>query len=190
MVARVQSADDIDIQIAIYGALGLPVDAVAERVKLTPEQVQERRSGPKASRIDAIAAWTKDAIHERLDVEIASVDVKRRINEMSYQLIEKGLAAALDGVDIPCMECGRKPFITTAQLTAAKEGLDRTEGKALDRKSILQQHTGKVEHQWRVEDEDLRSLLDGIAHQNALFERFAAARRANTEPDEPQEPTN
>jgi hypothetical protein len=174
MASNVPPANDVDIQIAIYDALGLSADAVAERVKLTAEQVQERRSGQKSSRIDAIRAWTKDAMHERLDVEIASVDVKRHINEMSYQLIEKGLTAALDTVDIACLECGRKPFITTAQLTAAKEGLDRTEGKALDRKSILQQHTGKVEHTYTVDGENLTEILAELSRLNKLREGFTA----------------
>lgn len=188
MVAKAALGDDIDTQIAIYDAMGLLPDAVAERVKLSLEQVQERRSGRQANRIETIRAWTKDAMAERLDVEIASVDVKRHINEMSYQLIEKGLQAALDTVDISCLECGRKPFITTAQLTAAREGLDRTEGKALDRKSILQKHTGKVEHSYSVDGQDLSEILSELSRLNKLREGFTASPEERKA--EPQETLN
>jgi hypothetical protein len=185
MAAKAPLGDDIDIQIAIYDALGLLPDAVAERVKLSLEQVQERRSGRQANRIETIRAWTKDAMAERLDVEIASVDVKRHINDMSYKLIEKGLVAAHDTVDIACMECGRKPFITTAQLAAAKEGLDRTEGKALDRKSILQQHSGKVEHSYSVDGQNLSEILSELQRLNKLREGFSApSEGASSEPQE------
>lgn len=174
MALKAPPADDVDVQIGIYDALGLSAAAIAERVNLTEEQVSERRAGPAAHRIDSIRAWTKDAMAERLDVEIASVDLKRHINDMSYKLIEKGLVAAHDTVDIPCMECGRKPLITTAQLAAAKEGLDRTEGKALDRKSILQQHSGKVEHNYTVDGETISEILSELQRLNKLREGFTA----------------
>lgn len=160
MALRIPNPDMLDIQIAVFESCEWKPGEIAERLNRSTEALRLRRTGKKRAFIEEVGAIVQEGIAKRVAIRFAAADAKRRVNEKSW----RGLEAMLDRIEPN--EKGEKVLVLDSLMLASfKEGLDRTEGKSLDRKAILSQHT-EIHQQERLASDEMVEVdyedLDGI----------------------------
>lgn len=152
-----KAPDETDIRIGIGLGFDLPITEIAERVDRDAATVHRRRAD-KPDFIEAIRAYTSTIASTVLEKRIKAVeekgDLKQRLSQKAYARLEELLSGegAPDGLT----------------LAALKEALDRTEGKALDRKAILSRHEETITHRI-VSDETVNRLARFMARNELLL---------------------
>jgi hypothetical protein len=149
--------DDIDTQIGIYLGLEMPIAEIASRIGKSDVTVHRRRA-TAGEFIEKVRAWTASAAASTLEHKVRAIeskrDIKGRISAKAYQRLETLLEREEDD---------------GLTLSALKEALDRSEGKALDRKAILSRHEETVTHE--ISDATLQRLtafMNKPAHQGLI----------------------
>jgi hypothetical protein len=160
-MVKSRNRDDSATQIGILIGAEWPVKDIAEHLGLSQATVfnHKKRHGDA---IQLVAGWTRLAIgrYVKARIEKAEADLaerKKSIHEKGYRVIEKKLDMAL----------GEETVVLDAtDLRAAEMGIERTEGKPLDRKAILE----RSEHIYRVEVDgsDLDAVLGELAQINEM----------------------
>lgn len=172
---RPKPPDETDIKIGLLTALGWKPSKIGEEIGMSYEGVHQRMIGSKAAFIAQMTEWTRAYVAREVAARVASIDLKQKINRKAYKTINKTLDHALDE---------NTEEVSSTHIMAAKEGLDRTEGKALDRKAILSQHTENLNVTVHHVDGD---ALDSIAEEARRINEMR--RKALTAPADVMEAT-
>lgn len=155
---------DADVQVGILIGAGWTTNDVAQLFGVTHVAIVQRRKR-NAALINKVIEWTRMAtdkyVAERIkEAEDEIAERKKNIKKKSYRIIEKTLdhGLAQDETSKPEKE----------HLAAAEMALDRTEGKAIDRKQIHQLNETLNSGQTRDLSEGLLNNilteLQGITH--------------------------
>lgn len=146
-----EESDDKTVQVAIYKALEWTEDEIAEVMGVSQPAINQRASRYR-ERIAQVMAWVNVAAAKYIEKRIVALetkaDVKKRIHEKGYKLVEKTLDQGLkdaekttapDGtvIDTPAVE------VSMVHLRAADMAIERTEGKAVDHKRI-ESHSQRI----------------------------------------------
>lgn len=161
LMRRRQHDDSINIQIGIFLGADWTVGDIAQHLGVNSQAVSMRRCRHKPL-IDTVMAQTRVAISKYVETRIKAAEddiqeTKKRLHGKSYKLIEKTVNHGLkDEVEQP----------DQTHLRAAEMGIERTEGRPLDRKAILERN----EHVYRIEVDgsDLDSVLQEVALINEM----------------------
>lgn len=160
---------DVNIQVGIFIGcdwtlsdiakhLGVSVAAISQRKKRRENrQVIERVSG--YVRV-AVSKYVQARVHEQ-ENDIA--ERKKKILEKGYKTLEKTLDAGL----VPDAE------VQPIHLKAAEMGIERTEGKPLDRRAILEL-TGADVRGREIDGGDLEDILAEVARINEMRKQTLA----------------
>lgn len=128
-------ADEKDTQIGIYLALEWNHQEIADAVGFQASAISKRLRAPgHAEAIEKAKSWASAASARYLAKKIRDIetkaDIKARIHEKSYKLVERTVDDGLSAAEVG-----------PVHLKAADMGIERVEGKALDRKTIESMHT-------------------------------------------------
>lgn len=152
------NADETDIKVAILYAMGVRVEEIAARLDRKADTLYKRR----AREYDRLYSWVEKLVESELERNVAArvtkiqehADLKAQIQKQSY----RGLKKLVDRVD----DEGPPDVLL---LGAVKEGLDRTEGKALDRKAILSRNENV--NRTEISIDDLAEFMDEVRRLSA-----------------------
>ena len=154
-------ADEKDTQIGIYLALEWNHQEIADAVGFQASAISKRLRAPgHAEAIEKAKSWASAASARYLAKKIRDIetkaDIKARIHEKSYKLVERTVDDGLSAAEVG-----------PVHLKAADMGIERVEGKALDRKAILSQNNTTVTHELSDETVGLLTAFMG-KHQSLL----------------------
>jgi transposase len=152
-----------DRQIGIALGLGMTVDEVAEHLGISRNTVY-RHSEKNRLFVDQVRAETEaiasKTIAKRITELESKADIKQRMSAKAYQRLEALLERTEDD---------------GLTLSALKEALDRTEGKAIDRKQIHQLSEHKETVTITHDSAHLDDVLGEMRQLNELRRRYLPA---------------
>lgn len=163
--------DDLAIQIGLLLGAEWTHEDIATHLGISTGTITNRKKKlHDGDVIERVKGWTKVAISKYIEARLQKAEAdlaekKKRLMEKGYTVIEKTLDHTLIAADMA--EKAEVPWKPDAvQLGAANIGIERTEGKPLDRKAILQ----RDEHVYRLEvdGEDLEHVLRTAAMLNEM----------------------
>lgn len=181
---RTSVPDEMDIQIGILEGLEWTPGEIAERLDRSTEAVRLRKTGKKRSFIEQIAAWTIEGVAKRVSARFAAADVQRRVNEKAWRNVELLLDRAEKNEDGSTVL-----LLDPLALATLREAFDRTQGKPLDRKAVLSQHTEIHQHQALVNDERVEVGLDDLEGILAETKQLNSLRKRALLPPAPENVT-
>lgn len=177
--ARVKGPDhDVNMQVGIMLGCEWPLSEIAKQLGVSVAAVAQRKKRRESRQMIekaqgftrlAVAKYVQTRIHEAED-EIAQR--KKSIMSKGYRTIEKTLDNALSEENAE---------ISPTHLKAAEMGIERTEGKPLDRKAILGLTGEDLRGQRQVDGDDLDNILAEVARINELRKKSYPALPAFTE---------
>lgn len=153
---------DTDIAIGIMIGAEWSNEDIARHFGVTTQALamrKKRRRDRGNAIIDNVINWTRIAISKYVEARLQAAEQdfearKKELRKKSYRLVEKTVDHGLsDEVTRP----------DQTHLHAAEIGIERVEGKALDRKAIL----SREEKIYRVDVDG--SELDGLLHELAVI---------------------
>lgn len=151
------------IQIGIMLGAEWSCSDIARHLGVTPQAIIQKRGRYRANGlIEQCKVWTKVAISKYVEERLKKAEDdmnerKQRLHKKGYRVLEKAVDHALsDEVIEP----------DQIHLKAAEIGIERVEGKALDRKAILERN----EHVYRIEvdGDELEQVLHDVAEINEM----------------------
>ena len=153
--------DVLSMQIAVFQGAEWPVQSIADHLGVTRQAVYQHIKRHEAY-IATLSGFTKVAVDRYVSERVKQLEEdfkerKTRIHEKGYKVIEKKLNIALKD---------ENDELDLSDLRAAEMGIERTEGKPLDRKAILERTEHVVIHE--VDGDDLNGLLGEVAKLNEL----------------------
>ncbi len=147
------------VEIAILLGAEWKTEEIARHYGITRQAV-DMRIARYREHIDRVKAFTRVAISKKVEERLTRAEEdlqerKKKIHSKGYKLIEKKINLGLeDGVDPD-----------SDHLRAAEIGIERTEGKALDRKAIL----GRMDvYRHDVDGDELDEILGEVAKINEI----------------------
>lgn len=157
-----------NIQVGIFMAFGWTVDEIAAHMGLSASAISARKQNTRhRGMIDTISAYAAVGVARLTSERIRKAEEdfnerKRRLHTKGYRVIEKALDSTLGDE-----EKGIAPAtVETLHLRAAEMGIERTEGKPLDRKAILTRNENVT--RCEVDDSDLNAILGEAEKINLL----------------------
>jgi uncharacterized membrane protein YkoI len=163
--------DDTNIQVGIFIGADWKITDIAKHLGVSTQAIHARK-GSEENRIviDSVAGITRVALSKYIETRVRKMEEdfeerKKRLHTKGYKVIEKTLDHAL--------AAPKEESPDQTHLKAAEMGIERVEGKALDRKAIL----SRDEHVYRIEvdGDDLDSVLNEVAIINEMRKRALTA---------------
>lgn len=152
--------EEQDVKLHVLYEMGVAMREIAAMLGREENTLYKRRLRTKEQ-----FEWLGAIVRAQLEAVIAkrvqkiqeNADIKGRINKKSYEALEK----LVDRKDTP-------EFVDVLLLGSLKEGIDRTEGKALDRKAILQRNEKITRTE--VSIDDLAEFMEEVRRLNSPSE--------------------
>jgi hypothetical protein len=169
--AQSAASESINIQIGIYWGVGWTLEEIASILGLAHSAIRSRTTYHR-TRINEVKAWSSAAstaiIAKRIKENEEKADIKARIRTKGYQIIDKtldqGLQEEQEVYDKRSKEVKKVPVVVNENhLKAADMAIERTEGKALDRKDIVRRDEKVIKHEI-----DASALLAAVAQMEKL----------------------
>lgn len=160
-----QRDEGTNYQIGIFLGADWTVPEIAQFLGVTTQAVYARQQRPTSKPIiETASAWSRIAFSKHLEKRIEKLqddfdERKKRLHTKGYKLIEKKVDHALS-------ESITGDEIDQTDLHAAEMAIERTEGKPLDRKAILERHEHIYQRQ--VDGPDLDEILNEVATLNEM----------------------
>lgn len=152
---------DMKLQIGIMIGAEWSLTDIGQHFGVTSQAINMRKLRDKDKLIERVAVWTRTAISKYIEdrIKAAEEDLqerKKRLHKKGYRLIEKVVDAGLEA---------EPEDVDMRHIIAAEKGIERTEGKPMDRKTIMAQ---SVSYHVDVDGDDLMAVLNETARLNEL----------------------
>lgn len=157
-----------NIQIGIYMAFGWTADEIAAQMGLSASAINARKQNARhRGMIDTVKEYAAVGVARLTSERIRKAendfnDRKKRLHTKGYRVIEKALDSTLGDPDKGIAAASVEPL----HLRAAEMGIERTEGKPLDRKAILTRNESFGRNE--IDDADLHDILGEAERINQL----------------------
>jgi hypothetical protein len=173
-MARKHGGDDRAIHIGIMRGCDWTAEDIARHFGVARTTINGHVQKHKKI-VAEVEGWTRVAVSKHIEQRIASATrkalddletMKQRLRDDGYKLVHATVKHGL--AQITDKETGEvkinAPVPDSVHLKAAETGIERMEGKALDRKAIM----GLVEHHHthELDSADLDSVLSELAQMN------------------------
>jgi hypothetical protein len=161
---RHSQSDEASIQVGILQGCDWSAQEIAAQLGVTANAIYERCRNPThAPLIEKVRSWTQIGVTKKINERIKAAEDdfnerKRRLHTKGYRAIEKKLDEVVAE--------GSTVSIDAVHLRAAEMGIERTEGKPLDRKAILTRNENVTRAE--VDELDLNGILGDLEETNRL----------------------
>ena len=163
--------DDVLIQIGILLGCEWSIPEIAQHLGIVPGSVYNKRQKVRDKDVmERVKSWTKVGVSKYIEARIKKAEDdlaerKKRLLDKGYRVIERTVDGTLAAAEAAsAAEVPWKP--DPVQLTAANMGIERTEGKPLDRKSIEELRVNR--YIVEVDGSDLEDVLATAAILNEM----------------------
>lgn len=143
-----------NIQVGIYMAFNWTADEIAAQMGLSVSAINARKQNKRhRGMIDTVKEYAALGVARLTSERILKAEEdfrerKNRIHSKGYKVVEKVLD---DGLKEETTN------LTAIHLRAAEQGIERNEGRPLDRKAILNRYENA--EQTQIDDADLHAIL-------------------------------
>ena len=166
-----EQTDDVAIQVGLLLGAEWTVADIATHLGMTPQNIYAMKKRLRTNDvIERVKGWQSVAISKYIERRIAKKEQeiqerKERLLSKGYEVLEKTVDHTLKAAELA--EENDAPWTPKAeQLAAANMGIERSEGKPLDRKAILERR--ETIHTVQVDGGDLEQVLREAAMLNEM----------------------
>lgn len=171
----ISETEKLDIKLFILSGMGLPMREIAARLGREMDTLYKRQQRGREAYgwIEQLAeAETERTVAARVQKIEAKADIKGRIHQKSYRVIERALDEPLRDGEMACPECNAKIALPSApvnsvHMKAAEIALDRNEGKPLDRRTVVEREERLIKHEV-LHHIDAADLLNAVKQMERL----------------------
>lgn len=166
-----------DIEIGILRGLDWSVPEIADHLGISVKGIEQRLYGKWKERIRRFEVIARTASAKKIGEIESKADVKAKIHRNAYKVIDKAIEQALEPSKValkngaPVLDAAGNQIlvpveVTLVHLEAVEQGLDRIEGKAVDRKAILERR--ELVNIRQVDEGALGRILEQADYLNQL----------------------
>lgn len=157
-----------NVHIGVLMGFGWTVNEIAAHMGVSASAINARKYNTShRGLIDTVAQWTEVGVARLVSERIRKAEEdfterKRRLHAKGYKVVEKALNDALGDPENGIPAAPLEPI----HLRAAEMGIERNEGKPLDRKAILTRNENVTTVS--VDGDELDSILGEMARINEM----------------------